>query len=268
MSENIIKTIAKVKAERFRAAFETESEAIFFDSNNKLIHPGEFGIYREEVVKDFLRLFIPANRDISSGFVVTTSSDDISNQSDIIIYDAKHTPVIVDDKKQKFFPIETVCGVGEIKSNPNKREFKEAMQKLVKIKQLRTKCMHTPPIFRDPCLINSAVDFKETLFDQVYTFLICKSFNFNVDELINRECNFFSGIDLSYRPNIILSLKDGIFAYKDQNQKFLYYPRAINQDLPLMKGNFQENELVFGAYTFAAINSATIFHPDLVNYFL
>lgn len=264
MTVNIIKKIATEKAVRFRAAFTTQAEDVFYKEEGGVFHPGEFGMYREDVVKDFLKSFLPTNRQISSGFIVTHTGT-VSNQTDIVIYDAVHTPVITDDKKQKFFPIETVCGAGEIKSNPDKKEFIDAVTKLAKVKQMREESCKVV-ISRDHSLTSKAVDIKEILYDQIYTFLVCKKFNFSV-ESEGEWSKIFASIEPHLRPNIVFSLEDGIFAYTDENNMFLYYPYAKKRALPIKKGNFKDDEaLIFGAYTFAAINSTTIFYPDLVNY--
>ena len=114
------------------------SKEIFWDADNsKLIHPGEFGEYREDILKRFLGLYIPEEFGISSGFVIT-SSGLISNQCHIIIYDKSKTPRIQNFENQRFFPIETVLGIGEVKSTiSSMAELNKYLQKLSKLKELR-----------------------------------------------------------------------------------------------------------------------------------
>ncbi|MGD9678722.1 MAG: hypothetical protein AB7V16_10315 [Vulcanibacillus sp.] len=47
MSSEIYKTILNRKIDNFKSMFSRDSNSIFRDQTNKMIHPGEFGMYRE-----------------------------------------------------------------------------------------------------------------------------------------------------------------------------------------------------------------------------
>jgi hypothetical protein len=106
---------------------------IFSNDNGKLIHPGEFGIYREAICKRFLEFIIPKKLSIDNGFLINTNNE-VSTQCDIVIYDSKHTPLVQSNELQRFFPIETVCAIGEVKSTLSKAQLKETLLKLSKVK--------------------------------------------------------------------------------------------------------------------------------------
>jgi len=267
MANKILQTIVDSKIKRFTNEFCNDSENIFYDQKEKkLLHPGEFGMYREKIVKEFLNLFIPQNRSIANGFIIN-SKNEISTQCDIVIYDKINTPIIRDDKKQIFYPIETVCGIGEVKSKLYKNNFTESINRLAFIKKMR-KNVNTSVIYRDPCLMGKKIDIDKVLYDQIFTFLICKEFTFKTQDFLDTPQNFFGELDTKLRPNLILSIKDGIFAYKDKNQKFIYYPNIKDSPLELIQKKNDDTLRIFGAYTFAAISAVTIFHPDLTNYLL
>ena len=97
----------------FRYTFETTSAKIFRNDDSKdLIHPKEFGSYRERACKDFLRL---------------VTANEVSTECDIIIYDRQNTPLIEDSQKNTFFPVETVCGIVEVKSDLCEVDFRKAL---------------------------------------------------------------------------------------------------------------------------------------------
>ena len=50
--------IIKRKIDLFLSTFITESESIF-NKDDRLIHPGEYGMYRERCLKELLRNIIP-----------------------------------------------------------------------------------------------------------------------------------------------------------------------------------------------------------------
>lgn len=60
---------------------------IFLDieRKNKLIHPGEFGMFREAAVRDLLHFFLPIKHEISTGFLINTNNQ-TSTQCDIVIF--------------------------------------------------------------------------------------------------------------------------------------------------------------------------------------
>lgn len=98
-----------------KSAFENSKKIFSSQKDGKIFHNGEYGTYREDLVKRFLRLYIPSRLDIGTGFLINAEGD-ISTQCDIIIYDRYTTPIIESSGNQRFFPIETVAAVGEIKS--------------------------------------------------------------------------------------------------------------------------------------------------------
>lgn len=123
------------KIERFVHDYANLSRSVFVNTKGNLIHPGEFGMYREQIVKELLKPFLPEKFDIGTGFIIT-SKNRISTQCDLIIYDKENSPII-ENAEQRFFPVECVVGVIEIKSNLSKSDFKKAVSKLSKIKKLR-----------------------------------------------------------------------------------------------------------------------------------
>ncbi len=186
-----------------------ESKNIFWDeSKNRLMHSGEYGIYREELVKKWLRIFIPETFGISSGFIIN-SKGQISTQCDLIIYDREKTPKIETIESQRFFPVETVILIGEIKSDINSiNELNNYLLKLSEIKKIRD------GIISSYAYNVKFPDYKFTPelnpFDNLFSVLICNKFNFNID---------VSQIDYGrtenrYKHNLILSLNDGIINYK------------------------------------------------------
>ncbi len=217
-----------------------ESKNIFWDDEkNRLIHSGEYGIYREELVKKWLKLFIPEKFGISSGFLIN-SKGEISTQCDLIIYDKDKTPMIETIENQKFFPVETVILVGEIKSDINSiSQLNSYLLKLSEIKKIR-----------DGVISNHSYNSKfeeykympdKNPFDNIYSVLICHKFNFDFD---------ISKIDFGttkkqHRHNLILSLTDGIVNYKtakgteNMSVPFLgdiildnHYLKTDNEELP------------------------------------
>jgi len=223
MGNNILKAIIEEKIKGFVNAFSDTSEKIFFNSDGKLIHSGEFGIYRERISIDLIKSFIPSNLSISDGFIIS-SDNSVSTQCDIIIYDPVMTPLIKVDHN-RFFPIESVKGVIEIKSNLEKSSFKEALIKLSKIKELR-KCG----------LKKEAGDNNN-----IFTSLICKSVSFKIEDL-DKLMNEYVYLDTKneHRHNVILSINNGILGYNLGNCFDTFNEMNFNYPLEQLKQTFFE----------------------------
>lgn len=268
MSINVFEKLLIEKIEIFKSTFDETAEGVFFNDDGKLIHPGEFGRYRENICKQFLKFVTPARLDIGTGFIINTSNK-VSHQCDIIIYDAQHTPLLESEEKQFFFPVETIAAVGEIKSVLSKTALSEAIQKLAQVKVLREEVKHPVIIKKDHA--GSSYDPRNNPYDQIFTFIVCKKLSFNISNL-STEINKLYGDSTEYRHrhNLILSVEDGLLAYYDNNGKTMMYPVRGNTKL---KNRFVapgENPYVhlkyFASYLFMGTSSATILYPEISDY--
>jgi hypothetical protein len=99
-------------------------------------HPGELGVGREEIIRRFLRAYLPARFDISTGFVFD-SKGNVSKQLDIIIASALVCPRFETVGGNRFYPCESVVAVGQVKSSlTSDAEFHSALANLESVKEL------------------------------------------------------------------------------------------------------------------------------------
>ncbi|MDO8140265.1 MAG: hypothetical protein Q6358_02095 [Candidatus Brocadiales bacterium] len=80
-------------------------------------HWGEEGKYKEAILKNVLRKFLPQNISVGTGFIVNTNrQEDISKQIDIIIYDNSY-PVLFSEGDFIITTTKNVKGIVEVKSS-------------------------------------------------------------------------------------------------------------------------------------------------------
>ncbi len=80
-------------------------------------HWGEEGRYKEAILKNILRRFLPRNISVGTGFIVNSINNNrISKQLDIIIYDNTY-PVLFSEGDFIITTIKNVKGIIEVKSN-------------------------------------------------------------------------------------------------------------------------------------------------------
>lgn len=267
MSNKIFTSILDEKIHFFRFAFEQTSKNVFFDENNKkLNHPGEYGAYRESVTKDFLKMIIPSRLDIGNGFLMSDKGT-VSKQCDIIIYDKTSTPLIENNEKQRFFPVETVCAIGEVKSDLSKSAFIEAINKLARNKKIKEEMTNPSPLKRNNTGKFSPENYP---YDNIFSFLICNRLLFDFSEIVNNIDSYYeSDIQQWQKHNLILSVNDGLLCYSEDSGRSMMYPKIAKK----LKNRFivpDSNEnchfYYASSYIFMGTTSSSIYYPELSDY--
>lgn len=265
----IFETLFKEKVENFINAYESVSRKLFYDKKNeKLIHPGEFGSYRETILKDFLQFFIPQRLSIDKGFIITTQNN-VSTECDVIIYDESSTPLIELGGRQRFFPVESVVAIGETKSVLSKEQLKNALLKLCKTKALREQV-------QSPCFIRTThnreiYDPISNCKDNLLTFIVCEKFDFDFKKLPDELSEIYVEIPYHRRHNMVLSIKDGILLYYDDSVKrnghFPIKPgRNLKNMLAIPEGNDYLHFKLFCSYMFLGTTTGSILYPEMTDY--
>lgn len=266
MNCNVFEQLLIEKIENFKSAFLNTSEQVFYNTEGKLIHPGEYGRYRENVCKEFLKFIIPSRLDIGQGFIINTWNN-ISHQCDIVVYDPQNTPLIESSERQFFYPIETVVAVGEIKSTLSKTALKEAINKLSNVKRMREQ-IKNPVIIKGDESRNRQFNPLKHPYDQLFTFIICKKFDFDPTNLANEINNMYdTSVEFRHRHNLILSIEDGLLAYYDDNDKTMMYPLlGVKNRFTYPTENPYVHFKLFASYLFMGTTNVTILYPEFTDY--
>ena len=219
------------------------------------------------MLKKFLNLYIPENYGISSGFIITPSGV-ISSQCDIIIYDKSKTPKIQNMENQRFFPIETILGVGEVKSTINTiGELNHYLRKLSKVKKLR-KSIKNPKHYKR-ANYNHPFDPNEVFSDNIFTFLLCYKLNFKLD-LTKID---YENINIKLWHNMVLSLKDGLISYQAKETKNLYFSFSGTTSFKSWFLKNDDSELPITIQMFLSsisylVNNTTLLEIHMENYLI
>ncbi|WP_333835478.1 DUF6602 domain-containing protein [Acinetobacter schindleri] len=114
---------------------------IDFELSAEYEHHGVRGDYREDRLKEFLKKGkLPEVFGISSGEIISQYSQ-VSKQMDAIIYDTSKSIIFEASESTKIFPIESVLGIIEVKSQLSKTKLIEGLEN---IKSLKT--LHAPQL--------------------------------------------------------------------------------------------------------------------------
>ena len=98
-------------------------------------HRGERGEYREKIVKEFLRPYLPECYGLGRGEVFSANGES-SRQIDIVIYDAIFSSVLMKDANSQLFPCESVFGSIEVKTELTGQTLEQGVENIVSLKKL------------------------------------------------------------------------------------------------------------------------------------
>lgn len=202
ISSKIFTTLLQRQVNIFVATSQTDGNALFKDERNALIHPGEYGMYREQCFRELLQSFLTRNCKISDSFIISACDDHITTQCDVLMQNAFSMP-LTDSGIGKFHPAEDIYAVVEMKSNLTKATLKDALRKLAKVKMISDDR-------------RNKVENQETRVlnhNLIPTFLVCNKFTFDKIEDLDLS-EIYEGIDRKYWHNAILSVEDRLVLYR------------------------------------------------------
>lgn len=131
-------------------------------------HPGELGIGREEIIRRFLRAYLPTRFDVSTGFVFD-SRGNVSKQIDIVIANALACPRFETTGGTRFYPCESVVAVGQIKSSlTSDSELQNALANLESVKELDRSASGRAFDIN----YGEMIDHRNNYLHQIFTFLL------------------------------------------------------------------------------------------------
>ena len=128
MEKPTISALFNDAAKKLRSDFE------YIRSSNP--HAGEKGTEVEEILRTFFNQHLPQRFRAASGFIIDNENN-ISGQTDVIIYDALVSPVYRYSDKTLILPVDTVASVVEVKSRLNKGDLEDAYKKIASCKSLK-----------------------------------------------------------------------------------------------------------------------------------
>lgn len=266
MANKLVQNLAVQVLKKFEYSFK-EAKSIFWnEKKNQILHNEEYGNYRENVVRELFDLVLPNRFGVSNGFVVNNVGD-ISTQCDIIIFDKTITPNIESDTNQKFYTVESVVGIGEVKSKiSGQTALSSYLNKLARIKALREKTDEPMIQFRD---FSGEWSPKTNPFDQLFSFLICSDLDFKNKN--PSKLKYESDVAYRHRHNLILSIRDGIYIYKSRGGQNIYFPsnkktNFKNIFLPSDNQDFPSHLKIFLVALVTALNFTTVLRPDMALY--
>ncbi|MGB5732933.1 MAG: DUF6602 domain-containing protein [Thiohalocapsa sp.] len=177
----------------------------FERSRSALSHPGLKGSSNEEIVKSFLRQYLPKNLEISTGLAVD-SKGRVSRQLDIIVHDAAKTPIFFQSSETRVIPAECIYAVIEVKASLDKVELEKSFQNMQSVKNLEKVAFFKP---------NSAIVETKNLYGKEWLNWPIAHFIFafsspSLESVLSNLQVLETGLDVHKRIDTICVLDKGV----------------------------------------------------------
>lgn len=158
-----------------------------FDKSASIPHGASKGGERERSLRQFLRDHIPRRFDVGSGFVVDQRGD-VSDQTDIVVYDAMNCPVWRASESAGIFPSDNVAAIVEVKSILDKDRISDSFKNIASVKKLaKLKAKETGDLYTAQtlgCIFGYSTTLKfETILEHFADILINNGFGWHPDVL-------------------------------------------------------------------------------------
>lgn len=268
--KNILAILLESQLENFAKEFTSTSKTVFYDEENKkLIHSGEFGMLREACVRELLSNFLPNIYGVAQGYIIG-QNDEISHQCDLIIYHKNYTPYLHTPEEQRFFPIESVIAVGEVKSKMSASILDDALEKLTKIKIMK-ESISSAAIAKCRENVQRKFNPEKNLRDQLVTFLIGEKIDCT-NELVATKMKKSWNLSLPrHRINMLISINGGTYVYKDKNNRpWMYSTSPQGEELTIRLDMPQEGKYghlaLFIRYLLMLVEDNTVLYPEFTNH--
>jgi hypothetical protein len=211
-------------------------------------HSGEAGSSREEIVRRYLRKYLPNRFEISDGFVFDINNN-VSSQLDIIIADASLAPRYETGGGIRFYPCEAVVAVGEVKTHVTSgRELWQALLPLRSVTTLDRSANGSSVNL----MSGEPLDPVNNHLDRIFTFVFIADRALDADRAREVLWKYTERAEPHTWPNLIFSLEKYTITYccDDGVCPNTMHARGISKSL----ASPDENILRFYQYLLAAVN--------------
>lgn len=134
LSQNNSKQLSKDIVELFESLRKEMLASLELDRKH-ISHNVCKGDASETKWREFLQTYLPPRYKVNRGIVIN-SKGEVSDQIDIVIYDAFNAPFAFKHNDFLYIPIECVCAVFEVKQSMNAHNIKYTKEKIESVRKL------------------------------------------------------------------------------------------------------------------------------------
>ncbi|MHA4737765.1 DUF6602 domain-containing protein [Dyadobacter sp. MSC1_007] len=177
----------------------------------ELSHNGNVGDYREEALREFLvEGKLPLKYGVGGGEIINFNQQ-VSCQSDFVIYDQLKSVPFVYKKTVQAYAIEHVYGIIEVKSKLSKGKLLEGLENIKSVKKL------VPNDFIDKTMgLMRTTEKRPKPFGCIFAYHVADN---SLESLAKNLSEWESTQSPSHWPNLIVVLHEGIIFHTNANNE-------------------------------------------------
>jgi len=165
-----------------------------FEELTTVPHAALRGSEAEELLRRFLREHIPRRFDVGSGFIIDRR-DRVSQQTDVIVYDALNCPTYRVSDTAAVYPADNVAAMVEVKSRLDGDKLTDGFEKIASVKSLSKT--------RSP-------ELGVLMMDQTHCSIFAFDSALSLDTIAERYAEWLRSHGLGAHPDVICVLDKGI----------------------------------------------------------
>jgi hypothetical protein len=183
-----------------------------FEELSVVPHSGLKGNQAEKLVKTFLKGHLPKRFDVGSGFILD-HFDNVSKQTDVIVYDAFNCPVYRTSDEAGIFPSDNVAAVVEVKSRLDKEQLILSFENILATKRLSKRTVEAP-FFITSQTLGCLFAFESAI---------------SLDKIAGHYTDWTKKHGIGHHIDIILVLDKGTVAMWSRPQSFPHWGRYFHE---------------------------------------
>lgn len=209
----------------------------FEQVTRQIEHRASKGRAREgEVAEELFRRYLPQSIGIGHGEVIATNGE-VSNEADVVLYDAHGCPILLEKHGYQIFPVECVHGIVEVKSHLDSAELTDGFRKLSRVKRFPKTAYEEQ---------TGPLRHYSRMYDQEWEYFPTVGIMFAYDSMDLRKVRerldeLHAGVPFQHRIDFVVVLKKGlVMNWNEETDQFVHTPsattrlRAVESSNPLL----------------------------------
>ncbi|PJW21989.1 hypothetical protein CV632_01305 [Geobacillus thermodenitrificans] len=206
-------------------------------------HTLSAGENREDIVRDFLKNYIPKAYGVDTGLILS-SEGEFSNQADLVIFDQLYNTPLYPTSTNKLWFVESIYALIEVKTHLNPDSLNDSIEKCKKFKKLKRNYSTVPNL--------------PTITDSLF---ILWAFNGPSEDTIKQNIlNSVKDLDVEEQPDFII-IPDKILVWSGTHRRLAKFgmPNSPYQAQILEAHPGKSYEEIFDTIKFLALGENTLF---------
>lgn len=207
-----------------------------FEASAQITHHGSKGTARENALRKFLEVRLPAKYALGAGEIVGRVRDATSRQCDLIVYDRQNGVTLLYDENIQVFPIDCIYGIVEVKSALSKVEFHDALEKIKVLKAMTPVSPVSLPVGSGYSLVHA----RPRPFGMIFAYNLSSN---SLESLVGNLREWETNTPSEFWPNYVCVLEVGVISHLSASLEHCIDSASITDETRPMHCSYGKDSL-------------------------